>query len=45
MITEPPLSGADQEIVTIPALKLVVGATGIAGYYAARMLNEFETML
>jgi hypothetical protein len=45
IIGEPPLSGGVQDIVTVPALKLVVGAEGTFGFYAARIVTVFDMAL
>ena len=45
VIGEPPLSGATHAIVIMSESNDVVGETGVAGIYAARILTVFESSL
>jgi len=45
VIGEPPLSGVDQDIITLSGFHVVVGALGFAGTYAVRILTVFENSL
>jgi uncharacterized protein GlcG (DUF336 family) len=42
MIGDPWLLGGVQLIVTMPSEKLVVGAIGISGFWAAKIETTFE---
>jgi hypothetical protein len=42
MIKEPPLSGVDHLMTTFKSLIVVMGATGLAGTYAAKIVTSEE---